>query len=179
MLKFIDRKVDNMLYRYLFFIENENIRVFDYESKEFLSNKGENIFKYDETFWEWWIDSASYNTETGQADFCIIYDKEDKLILNHKLRKSEKTIWQKKTLEKVLFEYMQFSNMEININNGQEILLIENKPTRLFNYIEKKKFNAFIYNYKVEVENLIDESEKEESAIARWYREKMRREQTR
>ena len=45
MLKFIGRKVDNMLYRYLFFIENENIRVFDYESKEFLSNKGENIFK--------------------------------------------------------------------------------------------------------------------------------------
>lgn len=164
-----------MLYRYLFFIENKNIRAFDYESKEFLSNRGENIFEYNETFWTWWINSASYNIETGQVDFCIIYDKEDDIILNYEFNISENTVWKKETIKKFFLDYIGNSNIDININNGEEIISLKN-GNKLFAYREKKTFLAKIPNYKVNNEKKGNQEEQSESALAKWYKEKMRRE---
>lgn len=164
-----------MLYRYLFFIENKNIRVFDYESKEFLSNRGENIFEYNETFWTWWINSASYNIETGQVDFCIIYDKEDDIILNYEFNISENTVWKKETIKKFFLDYIDNSNIDININNGEEIISLKN-GNKLFAYREKKTFFAKIPNYKINNDKKGNQEEQSESALAKWYKEKMRRE---
>lgn len=164
-----------MIYKYLFFIEDKKIIVLDYDSKELLSNKGEVKFKYDSNFWSWWIDAAAYNIQTGQVDFCIIYDEKDDIILNNEFNISENTVWKKETIKKFFLDYIDNSNIDININDGEEIISLKN-GNKLFAYREKKTFFAKIQNYKVNNDKKGNQEEQSESALAKWYKEKMRRE---
>lgn len=168
------------MFNYLFFINEEKISVFHYDSKNKKNpfkaekNKGETEFSIkEENFWNWWKETVSY-TEGDTIDFCFIYDCQNEIInhdfiYNYNNSNKNKTIW---TIEKLntFFKRVEimkkYSSISIITDNGICIELGKH-----LDFSHKQFYTNICYEpEKIEQQQCY---EKEISVMAQYYREKL------
>lgn len=171
-------------HNYLFFINDDKVSVFNYDSKskdnpfKAEKNKGEEEFsiKEEKEFWDWWKETVSYTNEDG-VDFCFIYDCQNDIISHDFVYyycniMPKKSMWTKQKLNaffKCAEVMKKYASITLVTDNAEEISFgkrLENFDYKQFYtnvYFEQEKKETS--QYYVEQENM--------SIMAQYYREKL------
>lgn len=163
-----------MTFKYLFWIEESNIKTYHYRDNDFelVKYKGDNTYKGDiELFWDWWESKSSYVKEFDTIDFCFLNLDKTKYNLyfnsdNYVLEKN--TTWNEKQI-------VNFINLYTNMSRSKLVdSSIENKELDEKNIIINLFPNKNIIKKNEEKYNInkIDKIINKESMIAKYYRNK-------
>ena len=165
----------------MFIIEDDTIKTLYYrENKiELIKFKGDDFYKFDNDFMNWWEEVSSYISGVTNVDVCVL-SKEgtdidiDKFLGNIKKYDSvSKSSWKKKEVEDIVGEYLKGRNIKIKHYKNKVIVknsLVLGKIDSWNLYIYPEK-DLFYNQVKTNAENKI----LEEGMIAKYYRDKTNR----
>lgn len=163
-----------MIFKYLFWVEENNIKTYHHRDNEFevVKYKGDDIYKGDiNLFWNWWENKSSYIKEFDTIDFCFLNldGKNYNLSFNSDNYIIEKnTTWDENQVRQFINLYTNISIDKLvdpslkNIEIDEESIIISLFPSE----------NIISENIKKEDTEPIDYTSIEEGIIAKYYRSK-------
>ena len=163
-----------MICKYLFLIEKENIRTYNYRDNEFdiVKYKGDNLYRGEiELFWNWWESKSSYIKEFDTIDFCFINVNSEVYNLDFNMDYysiEEYTSWNEDIVRKFIRIHTNLSETQLVDANCENITL--NEKSIIIELFPRKCIINSVKNKMTQAE--IDSISSEESIIAKYYRNK-------
>ncbi|WP_042462059.1 hypothetical protein [Neobacillus dielmonensis] len=101
-----------MHHKYLFFIQQEKIKTYQFRDHQFelVPYKGDDYYTFSEDmpFWQWWKKTASFFEETDTVDFCFLHDPED-YAFTEEFPVSEINSWTIEEVENFLNQHSKYT----------------------------------------------------------------------
>ena len=169
-----------MLYKYLFFKENNKIMIFHYreDSFELIRYQGEDYYLGDlASFWEWWEKTSSFLASQHQVDFLFLTD-DNNFNLKKEYSSVKESSWSLEELKEFLALYSPYS--KIRLKQGESSSKLSIKFEKLADKY-RDEVEAILYLITFPKKELLEQKNEtiieeikggELSPLAKFYREK-------